>query len=314
MAPPVVWLVIVVVGASLLGTGFLMPEIGWFNLQGVSVNERDFSAPLSHANVDIEISKREALVAGGISVFKNLISACSFHTPDPGGLGPGSTVICKLTDFQQNVVAEGRADFEDGLPKSERTIIEITQTAFELANEVQNINDIKLIVLGGDPTAHICNQLMSDTCIDFDGVASAGRGLNAANQESFLGAPLRVLLGDAGNPNGLDWFDADADGVHDVGWDAFHVEDNRAADNLGNLVCPNAIRDAVHQPNADCVVIDISLMLQLGDAVSVDFEGSADFAGNGLPVGFAYHDDDGSLHWDVGEDIFLDGNLNGILD
>jgi len=87
MIPPIVWLLIVAIGVTTIGAGSLMPEIGWFTLQGVSVNETDFSAPLEHANVDILVSKFPGVNEQGFSIFKNRITKCSFHTPDVGGLG-----------------------------------------------------------------------------------------------------------------------------------------------------------------------------------------------------------------------------------
>ena len=301
MIPPIMWLLVVGVGAGLLGTGALMPEIGWFNLQGVSVNDATFMAPLSHANVDIDISKVEA-ASNGKSFYKNLITKCSFHTPDPGGLGPGSTVICKLTDMSGAVVAEGRGDFVNGLAKSERTLIDITMVASELANSIENIHDIKVVVLGGDPTAHICNQLMSDICIDFDGTTSSGRGLGS--QESFLGATLLPLTGTA-TLDGVDWFDSDADGIHDLGWDALVIDESTGncgtnAANLDNDQYDNNANDV------DCVIVDISSMLQDTDAASADLEDGTDLSVNvnGFPS-FWFHDDNGNLMYDDGEDIFL---------
>jgi len=147
------------IAAVFMSAGSLMPEIGWFTLQGVSVNETDFSAPLSHVNVDIDISKQTHFdETAEHSVYLNLITECSFHTPDEGGLGEGSTVICKLTDFDGDVVAEGRQNFPNGLDRSERAVIDINMVAHEFANEIQNINDFKLIVLGGDPTCGDATQ------------------------------------------------------------------------------------------------------------------------------------------------------------
>ena len=150
MVPPIVWLGILGIAVTGMSVGFLMPPVANFNLQGVSVNEEDFEAPVSVANVDIDISKREGQL-GGVTVFKNLINECSFHTPDTG-MGADSTIICKLTDFDGDVVAEGRKDFPNGIGPSQRVTIPIEQTAFDLANEVQNINDIKIVLLGTNPT------------------------------------------------------------------------------------------------------------------------------------------------------------------
>ena len=155
---PLVLLAIAGIAGMTMSMGFLMPAIPDFNLQGVSVNERDFSYPITTANVDIDISKSIHFdQTAQHTVFWNLISECSFHTPS-SGLGDGSTVICKLTDDQGDVVAEGRQDFPDGLAPSERTIIDIVQTAFPGANEIQRINDIKIIVLGTDVTCGGPNQ------------------------------------------------------------------------------------------------------------------------------------------------------------
>jgi len=148
---PIIMLGIVGVAAIAMSMGFLMPEIPVFNLQGVAINERSFSTPITTANVDIEISKVEGLNEDGVTVFKNRINKCSFHTPSEG-LGTGSTVICKLSDADGDIIAEGRLELPDGLSPSSVTYIPILQTAFANANEVQNIDDIKIIVQGTDPT------------------------------------------------------------------------------------------------------------------------------------------------------------------
>ena len=168
---PLILLAVLGVGAVTMSMGFLMPEIPQFNLQGVAINEANFSTPITTANVDIEVGKTEietvrviqvqtanpttpgAFVDSSVSktVFLNVIDACSFHTPS-SGLGDGSTIICKLTDADGDVVAEGRLNLDLGLKASSITFIEIKQTAFPFANEIQNIDDIKIIVQGTDPT------------------------------------------------------------------------------------------------------------------------------------------------------------------
>src|SRR3972149_11909772 len=114
MVPPIVWLIIVGVIATTISMGSLMPAISNLNLQGVSINERDFSAPLTTANVDIDITPIQAQNEFGQPIIKNRITECSFHTPS-NNLGPGSKVICKLTDHNDRVVAEGSMNFPNGL-------------------------------------------------------------------------------------------------------------------------------------------------------------------------------------------------------
>jgi len=161
---PLILLAVLGVGAVTMSMGFLMPAIPVFNLQGVAINEENFSTPITTANVDIEVSKvstetQRSIFSSSLgftvntdkTVFLNVINACSFHTPS-SGLGDGSTIICKLTDSDGDVVAEGRKNFDNGLAASDLTFISILQTAFPFANEIQNIDDIKIIVQGTDPT------------------------------------------------------------------------------------------------------------------------------------------------------------------
>ncbi len=157
---PLILLAVVGVASVTLSMGFLMPEIPIFNLQQVAINERTFSTPITTANVDIQIEKTESRLvmasANGLttdhkSVFFNMIKYCSFHTPSTG-LGDGSKIICKLSDADGDIVAEGNILLPNGLAPSERTLIPILMTAFTNANEVQNIMDIKIVVQGTDPT------------------------------------------------------------------------------------------------------------------------------------------------------------------
>jgi len=308
---PIILIAIVGVAAVTLSTGFLMPSIGWFNLQGVSVNERDFSAPLDHANVDIEVSKISRVITDSEgnthNAFFNIINECSFHTPDPGGLGPGATIICKLTDDQHDVVAEGRIDLPNGLDKSERTVIPIMQTAFDLANEIQNINDIKLIVLGGNPTNQLCAMLEFDTCVDFDGITSTGRGISVGTTEAFLGATIIRWNADGptGGTQGIDVFDFDGNGIYNLSMDAIHLEDPAGACNTG-------VRNGQFVLGSDCIVVDVSAMLFNLAPVSCDLEFGA---GVGACRNLAFFDSGGALgQYDNTEDIFIDSGPGGVPD
>ena len=97
--------------------------------------------------------------------FANMITACSFHS-DEDIPGP-ATIICKLTDNRNDVtnpdgsvtqhfggvIAEGSLPLPNGYKASTREIIPITQTTFRDANEVQNVHDVKIIVMGPVPPA-----------------------------------------------------------------------------------------------------------------------------------------------------------------
>ena len=127
---PIILLAVVGIASVTLSMGFLMPEIPVFNLQQVAISERTFTTPITTANVDIEIVKvstntnriDSAGNAFSKTIFLNLVNYCSFHTPSTG-LGAGSVVICKLSDADGDIVAEGRLNLANGLAPSEATFI-----------------------------------------------------------------------------------------------------------------------------------------------------------------------------------------------
>jgi len=61
-----------------------------------------------------------------------------------------SLVICKLTDKNGNVIAEGQQSgpFVASITRS----IPITDLAYDGANKVENVEDIIIVALGNDPT------------------------------------------------------------------------------------------------------------------------------------------------------------------
>src|SRR3990170_1634379 len=86
---------------------------------------------------DFEIQKIQGINQGG-PILKNLITECSFHSVDP--VPKGSLIICKLTDDDSDVVAEGKiGTLAHTLASSTVTFIPITNLAFIGANDVQNI-------------------------------------------------------------------------------------------------------------------------------------------------------------------------------
>ena len=141
------------VAAMAMSVGFLAPGFDLI-VQQLGAEETLLEAPINTAYVDFSIGKIETTNgktgAALHTVFRNVIEACSFETPTE--LGDGSVVICKLTDQEPAIVAEGKLLLPNGLPASTETMIPINQVAFLNANDVQNIEDVKIIVLGEDPT------------------------------------------------------------------------------------------------------------------------------------------------------------------
>jgi len=139
----------VAVAGTGLSMGFLAPGFT-LNLQQLGAQETLLESPINTASIDFTISKIEGINLAGNTVFKNRIVKCSFHSPT--NIGAGGAIICKLTDKDRDIVAEGRLDLTRTYTGSLTTFIPIQQVAFLNANDVQNIEDVKIIVLGPSPT------------------------------------------------------------------------------------------------------------------------------------------------------------------
>src|SRR3989304_2287353 len=146
---PIIWLSIIGVAGAGISMGFLAPGF-YLIVQQLGAEETLLESPINTAYVDFEVTKISGINLVGETVFKNRITKCSFETPT--ALGVGSVVICKLTDKDHDIVAEGKLLLPNGLPANTETKIPINQVAFTNANDVQNIEDVKIIVLGEDPT------------------------------------------------------------------------------------------------------------------------------------------------------------------
>ena len=149
---PIVWLAIIGVAGTGLGMGFLAPGFD-LTLQGLAAQEESLQSPINTANVDLVVQKIEGIIeVNGETkvIFKNQIKRCSFHSPD--SIGTGGAIICKLIDSEGDIVAEGRLDLNVMYSGSDVTFIDIIQFGTDNANDVQNIEKVKIVVLGGDPT------------------------------------------------------------------------------------------------------------------------------------------------------------------
>jgi hypothetical protein len=148
----------------------------------------------------------------------------------------------------------------------------------------------------------------NDRCIDVDGIATQGRG-GPASVNVAVGNPLTTwaVPGGIGGAEGIDWFDNDGNCLWTLG-DDLHLEDPIGA-------CGTAIRNAVHDLNLDCKLLDLNNSLFNGQPVDVDLEGNLTFGGcPGAPPALTFHDGNGNGVYDDGEDIVLDVNQNAICD
>jgi len=154
-------LAIVGVATAAMGVGFLNTNTFTLIAQDLASQEVTLVSPVDTVRVDFEITKVPQFTGtdmnGNIvhTVFANKISACSFHSDDD--LGPTAKIICKLTDMQGDIVAEGFIDLKRTYTASQKTYIPILQEAFFNAADVQNINDVKIVILGVNPVQQAAN-------------------------------------------------------------------------------------------------------------------------------------------------------------
>jgi len=149
------------------------------------------------------------------------------------------------------------------------------------------------------PPPDPCKAAVHDLCVDGDGIATAGPGTF-----SIAIGDVIVPANTGGNPAGLDLIERSAvDGLYAAG------DDLMVEDPFGTPSCPAAQRDGVFNNVAggpqDCVVLDPDGSLTDGDFVTCDTA-----AGCGL----WFKDDNMNGRYDVGEDLVVDGNGNGIFD
>jgi len=144
----------------------------------------------------------------------------------------------------------------------------------------------------------------ADFIIDADGIATPLRGISPATVTVFVGANLTSFP--SASAEGLDWFDNDGNQAWTIGVDAIHIERNP------NGACPTAIPNASHEVGFDCVLVDIGNNLINGQPVSCDLENGFACTAAELAA-FKYHDANNNGIYDLGEDLVLDTNNDGLF-
>ena len=144
---PLILVAIAAVAVVSLSTGFLSNGIDLW-VQQFGVEEEDITSPVSHAQIDFNIVKVGPDANG---FFQNVIQDCIVtlsntvgQTVDMNGVSvlTASKIQCKLTDSNNNIIAEGVTTmtyFPGGVP------ITITITQGNPA-DVQDVHDVKLVV------------------------------------------------------------------------------------------------------------------------------------------------------------------------
>ena len=148
---PLIVLAVVGVAVGALGIGFLDNDIDLTGMvQQFGVGEATIESPASAAYIDFVIEKTLGKVAQNgkqIKVFKNIISACILQVDQK--LVIETTIICKLTDINANVVIEGQKELITHLKTKVPTVVPIVFTGSgSPTNLVNNIHDVQLVIIG----------------------------------------------------------------------------------------------------------------------------------------------------------------------
>jgi len=145
---PLIALAVVGVAVGALGVGFLDNEINLTDMvQQFGVGEATIETPASQAYIDFNIV-RSTFSVNEFEKTRNIIDACVVQAN--AQLAIGTTVICKLTDINSNVVAEGIVTINPTL--ATRALLTVPITQFVSGNamdiDVTNIHDVQLVIIG----------------------------------------------------------------------------------------------------------------------------------------------------------------------
>jgi len=115
---PIIFLAIIAIAGITLSTGFLGNEIELW-IQQFGVGSGDIQTPIDHVQVDFFINQRQ----DQFNHFKNLVEECELtlgedvgqaigspvNPADPNGalVTKDSTLTCKITDINGDIIAEG---------------------------------------------------------------------------------------------------------------------------------------------------------------------------------------------------------------
>jgi len=140
---PIILLAIVGIAGGAMGVGFLGNTIT-LDVQQIGVGETDLASPIDQAKIDFTIMRASGPV-NGVTETHNVIAKCHI-TPDKE-IAKLSTVFCKLTDIDGNVVAEGKTLLDTHINAGSTLWVDVDPNDFP-ANRVQNVHDVTLVVLG----------------------------------------------------------------------------------------------------------------------------------------------------------------------
>jgi hypothetical protein len=145
---PILLLAIAGVAVAAMSAGFLTNDIQLL-VQEFGAGETTINSPVDNALIDFVID-RTTFTIGTTSqkLTRNVIDVCIVEADKT--IDKGSTIICKLTDANNNVVAEGSKLLATKLNKGVPTNVDINDLVNPNlpSNDVTNIHDVVLVVQG----------------------------------------------------------------------------------------------------------------------------------------------------------------------
>jgi len=135
---PIIVIVVMAIAVTGIGIGSLGNTIS-LSVQQLGVGDEDLVTPISNANIDFVIER----IVGNENNFKNVIADCIVQSDKE--IAALSTVYCKLTGANGNVVAEGVTVLQTHLHAGSILTVPIDDPNF-LNSQVQNVHDVVLVV------------------------------------------------------------------------------------------------------------------------------------------------------------------------
>lgn len=139
----------VAVAAIAVSVGYMGNDFNLSMIQSLGVGDTDLVSPVQLVDISIRIDRTFGLITAD---FKDFIVDCIFRSPSE--VKSDSTLICKLTDANNNIVAEGRKVLSTDLPPNSPTVIPLDMTSFDNSNKLGNIVDMVIIVQGPPKTGN----------------------------------------------------------------------------------------------------------------------------------------------------------------
>jgi len=141
---PIILLAIVGIAVGAMSVGFLGNTIT-LSVQQIGVGDELLDSPISAATIDFVIARASGTDGSDTVQTHNVISKCNIYADKD--IAAGSTVYCKLTGANGDVVAEGKTVLANTLFSHNQLMISISEGDFA-ANKVQNVHDVVLVVQG----------------------------------------------------------------------------------------------------------------------------------------------------------------------